>query len=238
MNILIIDDNKQDAAALTHMLKQIETKEELSIAVEVIELLPCYSRNFLDFDVIFMNPVINDTCTIQLACDIRKHDPDILIIFTADNLDYALDGYHAAANRFILKPYDKQSFFKDVPDLFWRFLYYSKSIYLSKNALFKLPVKQILYIEVQKRKTILYLSNGETMQSYHPLVDWIKLLKSCPFARPCRNYYINFIHVERVDHWGINMQNGKWIPISTSYQKEFLSDYIVYRNRVFSHRTT
>lgn len=231
MNILIIDDNKQDIATLKNLLKEIEQKEHIHIVVQVSDLLPCYSKEIREFDMIFLNPVVNGASSIDLACEIRKYDRNVVIVFTADNLDYVLQGYHANANRYLLKPYDKESFFKEITELFWHFIYVHKSIRISKNSPFNIPINKILYIQVQHRRTNLYLVNGEKMESYHPLTDWIKLLEDAPFSRPCRAFYINFIHAIHIDQYGMKMRDNKWIPISKSYQEPFLSDYIVYRNR-------
>lgn len=99
MNILIIDDNKHDTAILKKLLKQIEQKERIRITVETSDILPAYSKDLREFHMIFMNPIINGAESIELACEIRKYDNNVSIVFTADNLDYAQKGYYANANR-------------------------------------------------------------------------------------------------------------------------------------------
>lgn len=231
MNILIIDDNKQDIAELKLLLAQFEKKEHIHIVIETSDLLPCYSKELREFNMIFLNPVINGASSIDLACEIRKYDRDVAIIFTADNLDYAQKGYHANANRYLLKPYEENTFEDEVKDLFWRFIYFQKYIRISKNAPYRIPVHKIMYIQVQHRRTFFHMANDEIIESYHPLTNWINRLEDAPFSRPCRSFYVNFSHIIHMDQWGMKMRNGKWIPVSKSYQEKFLSDFIMFRNR-------
>lgn len=230
MNILIIDDNKHDTAVLKKLLKQIEQKERIRITVETSDILPAYSKDLREFHMIFMNPMINGAESIDLACKIRKYDNNVSIIFTADNLDYAQKGYYANANRYLLKPYDESTFFNEVIDLFWSFIYVHKSIRIFKDE-FEIPIHKIMYIEVNHRKTCFYLMGGDKKVTYRPLSDWIKLLEDAPFSRPCRAFYINFSNVKSITQYGIIMRDEKYIPITKSYQDRFFSDLLFYRNR-------
>lgn len=231
MNILIIDDNKYDTAILKKLLKQIEQKEHIHIVVETSDTLPGYSKDLREFHMIFMNPIINGVESIELACKIRKYDSNVALIFTADNLDYAQKGYYASANRYILKPYDEENFFNEVIDLFWRFIYIHKSIRISKNEPFQIPIHKIMYIQVYHRRTCIHLVNKEKIESYRPLTDWIKLLEDAPFSRPCRAFYINFANVKSITQYGMKMRDDKFIPITKSYQEQFFSDLLMFRNR-------
>lgn len=66
---------------------------------------------------------------------------------------------------------------------------------------------EILYITIEDRKSVLYLTNGRVETNYH-LDHWKKLLDEKYFAQPHYSFIVNLNYVVEVSKKSVKIKNG------------------------------
>lgn len=67
---------------------------------------------------------------------------------------------------------------------------------------------EILYIAIEGRKSVLYLSNRKIETNYH-LYHWKSVLNEKCFAQPHCNYIVNLNYVEEVTKYFVTLKDGE-----------------------------
>lgn len=90
----------------------------------------------------------------------------------------------------------------------------------------KVPVRDILYFESNKRKVFI-ITNNETFEMYSKLNEIEESLKTCKvsFLRVHQSFLVNYKHVKSLSYDFVVLDNGKRIPISEERRKLISEQY-------------
>ena len=98
--------------------------------------------------------------------------------------------------------------------------------YSYKRISYKVPVRDILYFESNRRK-ISIVTEKDTYEVYEKLNEIEKSLKNCkmPFLRVHQSFLVNYRHVDGLAYDFVIMDNGKKISISEDRRKMISEQY-------------
>ena len=231
MRVAILEDDLSNASSLIDHLDRFSKENDIVIDHTHFE----NGMDFLNpyracFDVIFLDiemPLING---IETAKQIRKYDPDVLIIFITYMAQYAIEGYSVQALDYILKPVGYYPFsmkMKQVVNIISS--RQSESLIISnQSGKVRIPLNHLKYIEV-KDHTLYYYTTDECFHSTsHPsLAKLAQKLAPHGFVRCHQGYLVNLQFVQKFEKNSVQIGNDL-LPMSRTYYKNFTQSLLNY----------
>lgn len=152
-----------------------------------------------DYDLLLLDVEMPKLNGMDAAEKIRETDEDVVIMFITNMAQYAIRGYSVGALDFVVKPVDYFTFSMKLKRALNRVKKKEiSSILLTlPDAVKKIELRQIYYVEVQDHMLHYYTDEGElvmrgTLQSAE------KSLPSRLFAKCNHWYLVNLMHVKEV----------------------------------------
>ncbi len=230
VNIAIVEDSDEEAAALLDCLKRYEseTGERFSYT-RFPEANAFLEEKEKTFDIVFMDIMLPGVNGMEAAQRMRKANRQTVLIFVTNMTSYAIKSYEVDALDYIVKPLSyKRVVFK---------LRKALSIVSANEGKFLLirdkqgPVQissgDIYYIEIRKHKLTYHTARGEYAE-----IGSLKGLREelAPYNFSCCNacYLVNLKYIFRVKGFFLTMQNGDELKISQPKRKEFMNDLANY----------
>ena len=230
MRTAIIEDTADNAKVLLNHLQQYEKETGISIHTTsfqngmdfISDYHPVWDLILLDIEMPLMNG-------IETARKIRQLDPDVLIIFVTCMAQYAIEGYSVRALDYILKPVHYYSFASKMDQVMEILATRQKKklIIHARNERIRLPLEQLLYVEVQNhtlcyhtKQKLLYATGNQSLSRL------AEELADCGFARCHQAYLVNLQYVVRYDKYNVWLPNDM-IPMSRGYYKSFTQALLI-----------
>ena len=112
LNIIILEDQAEQAERLSQMLKKYaEVHEGFSYNLKLYDRSITFLTEYkCDADVLFLDIQIPDMLGIEAAKRIRQMDNRVMIIFITMLTQYAIEGYQVNAMDYIVKPFNYYDF--------------------------------------------------------------------------------------------------------------------------------
>lgn len=185
------------------------------------------------YDIIFLDIVMPVFNGIDVASEIRKADVSVKIVFLTSSPEYAVDSYTVKANNYLLKPINDTKLHQCLNELSEELNHKQKTLLIKcANAIHKISLNDIEYIEAQNKHTLFVLKNKQTLESIDSLyLHEDKLLISDGFFKCHRSYIINTNYIASYTAKEIRMRSGYRIPISRTYHSDFEKAYFSYTFR-------
>lgn len=232
-NILIIEDKKSHMDALCKILSGLSSKIEVFTAAgekEAYQIsMECHIHLFL-VDIVLNPGNPSDVAGLRFAQEIREvkkymFTPLIFITSLEDPKLYSYSRLHCYG--YIEKPFDEKEVKKlisralefPVEDDEERFAYFKKD-----SIIYAKCIKEIIYVEVVRRKATVYCENDILEIPYMTCRDVLKVLDSDQFVRCSRRVIINRKFVEEIDYGNfyIKLKHvGKPIEIGAVIARRF-----------------
>ena len=232
MKILIVENNKNDLIETLSLIDKYNQNHEINILVTVEDDYEKVLSIADEFDFLMMDIELDhNTNGIDLACQIRKFNRDIKIIFVSNFSKYLIDGYKAKADLYLLKPVSQHEFDKSMDELAWDYIYHHAGIIDERYSMEKIYFHEILYIEILSRKLYIHFTNSDVFANNDTLLKWMELLKDYPFVQPHRAFLVNMEHIQALNKKEIKLKNGEILQITDNYIDIFKKEYLRYLNR-------
>lgn len=233
IRIAIVDDSKPDREALRECLKRYGEEHRQKFDITEFEdgedIVTNYSA---DYDLILMDIEMAFLNGVRAAEKIRELDQTVLLIFTTNMPQYAIQGYKVNAMDYMLKPISYFSFSETMTRALMNVKTGVKE-YLTismKGGKKKLDVDTICYVEVQDHVLIYHTTSGD-FETKGTMNDAEGQLTPEKFFRCNRCYLVNLEYVDRYLGSDI-MINGDTIQVSRGRRKPFLDALNEYLNEV------
>lgn len=112
VRIGILEDEAAYSERLLTYLKQYQTENpDFSYTTEIYTTGVALLTKFVSqFDLLFLDIQLPDMTGIEVARRIREKDESVMILFTTNYSQYAIDGYSVGAFDYMLKPLSYQPF--------------------------------------------------------------------------------------------------------------------------------
>ena len=181
------------------------------------------------YDIILMDVQMKFMDGMTAAEEIRKVDPEVVIIFITNMAQYAIRGYAVDALDYVLKPVSYFAFSQRLERAIGRMKRRARR-YMTiaiRGGARKLDISRILYVESQGHSLVFVTVAGE-----HTTTGTIReveeKLESFGFFRCNKGCLVNLEHVDGVRD-GCAVVKGSLLPISRGRKNEFLAaltDYV------------
>ncbi|WP_173918180.1 LytTR family DNA-binding domain-containing protein [Halobacillus sp. Marseille-Q1614] len=196
LSILIIDDQEiclEHASRVLQGFPYVGEVKGIQTPNEAFQLLADDH-----FDVVFLDIEMPETDGISLACSIRHQYPALPIVFVTGHTGYALESFQANPVDYIIKPLNIVQTERALRRVTEKGAVKKTSkIGVKVQAALKLvSTDEILFIEKNGRKSYLYLTNNEVVETSEGVAILEKKLRNKGFYRSHQSY---LVAVEKVN---------------------------------------
>ncbi len=235
MHIAVCDDNTDELSRISLLLEDYRTKRDYPItyetfrsAAKLLDAMPARR-----FDLLLLDIMMPGFTGMDAARELRLSGNDIPIVFLTSSREFAVESYRVKAENYVIKP--------AIPDEIFPILDRQRAkltqgqaflILKTKSGLTKMPLSNIVYVEVINRKLQFNLVGGEVREAYGYLADYEDTLLGDPvFYKPHRSYVVNLNQVSDLGKAGFVTITGKTVPVArdaftkakTVYMKHLLT---------------
>lgn len=236
IHICICDDKKEQLENLENLTEQYIASKDLDASLTGFlhpdELLSvCQKKRYHIYILDVLMPMVNG---IQVGVEIRRFDPDAVIIFVSITDEYALSSFSARPYNYILKPLKKEEYYQTLDEVIDKLDITENSfaIHMGEGTRI-LRMKSIVYVEKVNKKAIIHTSYGEEMESVSirsSFADYAApLLKQERFIQPHISYVINMDYVKKITSQEFIMIDNSSIPIVQKKKTIIREAYFNYR---------
>ncbi len=224
MRIVICDDSVEISQELEGYIKKYTPDAEIFSYSSGDELL----GNENSADIVFLDIELGSENGIDVAYELRKKYPNIIIIFVSSHREYVFEAFRCEALHFIVKPVDEDEFdevFKRALHKFRLINSYFKAQY--KQSVSNIQISDILYVEVSSRRLLIhtlkrnYDHSGKLYRAYDELSPH-------GFIYAHQGCIVNLQHVESFDSESIALRSGEKIMLSVRKRTEALREFNKY----------
>lgn len=232
MNIVICDDEALFSSEINAMVKVWAKAHDREATVSTFvfsspeDLLEQW-ENGLKIDLLFMDiEFTGEENGLYYTKRLFEKDPYIPIVFITNYAQYAVEGYEVNAIRFITKPASQEKISECLEICYQRWVDQYKEFFVfdGKSATVRIPVKEIIYLEVRGHYSIVYHEHG-TEKLRLTIEDAMARLPERSFIRCHRSYIVNMMHIRKYQDGEIILSNRHPVPVGRNYFAAFLSAF-------------
>lgn len=234
MKIAICDDSLEYRSIIKSNLKCFYRVENFSCHEFTCseELLYAYKHGD-KFDIIFLDVEMGGVNGVDAGVQIRKYDDKVIIIFVSSYPKYAIPAYDCEAFYFIVKPIDSHKFDEVLHKAIDKYkLLHQYYIIKNRGEVIKLPVNQILYIEIYRKHLIFHTASGN-YETIGKISEALDKLKPYGFCQVHQGYLVNMNHINGFSNYDVIIDNGEKVMISVRKKSEVLKIYADYLGRIY-----
>ncbi len=231
MRIAIVEDEPAESQRLLAHLERFSKEEpSLSLEAEVFQdplaFLSGYDGRF---DLLLLDIHMPHMTGMELARQVRKTSPNVLIVFITNLQQYAIEGYSVDAMDFAVKPVKYGRLASILKKAARRLESSGRKIFLGgAGSLRSVLLSDILYVEVVQH-TLLYHLRDETVKVYGSLKQAeSELGREQGFVKCNSCYLVNLAHIQAVDGNFVTV-GGDRLLISARRRSELLRSVAEYR---------
>ncbi len=179
-------------------------------------------------DIVFLDVEMPGANGIYLGNELKKKNSKTIIFIVSSYSEYLDEAMKFHVFRYLSKPVDRQRFFRNMKDAVN--LYYTATIKLAvetKKGVYTLPASDIIAIEAQSRKVLVY-TEAKTYESVRPMKYWLDTLPENSFFQTHRSFIINMQHVVDFDHALVHMTGRHDAYLTKRKYNSFKDAYLLY----------
>lgn len=223
-SILIVDDMQNACDELYELLKNVVDSEDIiERRTNIQEALIDIELGKFKPDVVFTEIKLKEVNGIRMAEEVLGYLLSCQIVFISGYDDYYLDVYDVEHAFFIRKPFEPEKVKKAWDRVVSRIgqeemRYFS---YRKNGTDYRVPVRDILYFEMQARKVVLHMMDDE--DAFYGTAD--EILDRTPenIVRCHKGYIVNVNKFRELSAREIVMENDDRLPIGRIYRDEVMN---------------
>ena len=227
MRIAICDD---EAIARTQLHKRISAyflEKNMACSISEYSSGAAFVPFNSQFDLVFMDCRLEDGNGIDFIAKIREHNARLFVIFLTNYSEYAIDSIKLDTFRYLLKPVSDEDFAEALDTFVSIYQHTRKIIVPTKDRLFYLEADDVIYIEADKKYTVVRTTTGH-YRSSKSISQFFREINNSHFFQTHRSYILNMKYISSIDKKTIILTNGEKVLCSSQKYDEFLKSYMSY----------
>lgn len=220
MRIVVCDDDKNYRQLLSDYVKFYFNDKHISFECEEYASGEDLLTTELNFDIVFLDIEMREISGIKVTEELNKRNKNTVIFIVTSYNSYLDDAMDLKVFRFIDKKLISPHRIYSGLD---KALVQINQGYVvtdtTENEIVKIPKNDIMYIEVNKRKTII-VTTENSYTSHKTLSYFKKQLTSNDFIVPHNSFIANMNYVKKYRRDALTMKDGVKIYISQKKQPE------------------
>lgn len=190
---------------------QYEVREDLKAKIEAqkntsyIQLFEFESgeemlNSNLRFDMVFLDIELQGKLSgLDVAQTLQKELSDLIIVFVSGYTQYVSSAFHLNTFQFLLKPIDDKVFQEEFLRCIRHYRMGHDVFRVFQNGeMIELKMKEIIYIESDKRKIIIHLRGGKQYEMYGKISEQEEALAIHHFIRIHKSYLVNCRYIKKM----------------------------------------
>ena len=226
MNIAICDDSELDAITARNVIKQtaaeMRVKTDISYYLSAEEIENKLLRLKEPLDILILDIDMPKVSGLQLAEKLRSNNLNLIIIFLSNHEEFVFKAIEFQPFRYIRKikmtlemPLAIKAAVKLI-DL----QVDSQVVVNTEDGEIKIMISEILYIEADRRKTMIHLINEKNVLANISISELYLQINSSKFVMIHRSCGVNADYVQSVNNDVAVMKNGEKLVISRRRAKD------------------
>ena len=225
-----------------------ETIECCNLAMQITRIMekmkiPCIVRSFgsgreliraqEDFDIIFLDIIMDDLDGLEAARLIREKAYDRFLVFVSASREYVFDAYEAEPFWYLLKPVQDQKLQRILQKIVLKMERHSQEfILVSKDRKKKkLFLEDIYYFEIKGR--VMDIHHTEGVFTYYEKMETLEReLQEKDFFRCHKSYLVNLRYVDGYNSQDITLDNGEKLVIARRRYEGFCKEMLRYMRAI------
>lgn len=228
IRIALCDTSIESYYIFSRFLKKYESSSCDPILIHYYssaeELLFSYQGQY---DVLFLETIINKKSGIDTARCIRKMDERVFIVFVTVHDNYGAESYQVHATNYLIKPFTYEMFKETMEQIHIELL--KENYYIitkSEDRIIKLLINDILYIDYCNHKLTFHMFQGNTEKAYGSYKYLFEQKHTECLYQIHKSYVVNMLWIESIEDKTVYIKNiSQGFPVSRGRWKLFLDAY-------------
>lgn len=218
IHILICDDDTTFAHDMYKRILTLPAYSPKSMTIQCLTNANDINAELLtNCDILFLDIDLGEKNGISLARDMRRRNPEAVLIFVINFSEYAPEGYEVDAFRYLSKTeLDKKLslYFSDALNV-CRTRQRKVEIFCEGESM-PVPIQALAYVESQGHEQCLHLVGWQREKLYTRLTmaQLEELLFSQGFLRIHKRFLVNMIYLQTLQSTGAVLTTGHTLPAS------------------------
>ena len=233
MNILICDDEGFAAEKIVKLVSHSAVQHHLAVSVvKYTDVEKCLASPLNRCDIAFFDIDMKPYNGIDLARKLHNENPNAIIIFVTNYIEYAPAGYEVNAFRYLLKPEMDKNFERIFEDALEAYKKNHQIVSFSIDAEhIEVPVHNILYLESEQRIMQMHLiqSDRACHRFYASMTQMAAELEPMGFLRIQKSYLVNMEYIESLKYGETRLKGGIVLKSSEKNHSEIKQRYSLWR---------
>lgn len=191
------------------------------------------NRDSVEYDIVFLDIEMNKMNGMEVAYKIRELNPETEIVFVTVMMEYALEGYHVNARRYLLK----ENLERLIPECL-SIILKSRNQYLSERRKFsfiggerEIIVSDVYYVESKLHK-LCFVRAEDNLYMYAKLNQVESELEQYGFVRTHQSYLVNMRFIIKINNYLLYLSNGDRIPVVKSRYSSVKDKFLRFKERL------
>lgn len=229
MKIAICDDSLAQRNELASFLSTRESYE-IDVFESGTQLLNSLDKK-TEYDIIFLDIQLTDILGTTIAKKILQVSPNTDVVFISAYPRYVTEAFSLRASQFLIKPFTKAMFLKELDRLLERRAKEKVCWYVPvKNGIYKFAPSDIIYIESYQRHLKIQ-THENNFDVVGKLLDAEKIFYPYDYRRCHQGFLVNLRYVKQIQANSLICEPNFIVPISVRKRAEFLREYSRYIQR-------
>lgn len=233
MKIVILEDNNIEFTKINEALEEwIENYDiELSIShyLSGEDFFSSASNYDASTDLFLLDIEMGNQNGIEVAKQLRLQGYKGNLIFLTAYRDFVFEGYNVHAFNYLIKPLDKNLFFKCLNEIEEK-RHANCYIYRNKQQIaVSIPYPEIISFSVNRH--YVDITTADSIHSQYTNLNTIINLLPSEFVQVHRSCIVNLAHVYKLSQNKVFLSNGSTVEIGRTYIKDVKNLYIQYTTR-------
>jgi len=216
INILVCDDDKNILNQVSKMLTIWCKKHNIKTNLELKHSGDFVLNDNYRYDIAFIDIEMPGISGLRLSEELKKSNPDILIIIITSFQNYLDNAMKIRVFRYLTKPIEPNRFYLSLSDAIHEYRNISKIIVVEDNiGTYIVKTKDILYLENHRYGSIIVTKYGEH-KTRKKLEEWYNIINQpeC-FVYSHKSYIVNLQNVISFDRTSVTFKNANNESVTT-----------------------